>query len=66
MRHCHFCNNGVKRIDYKDVETLKKFTNPYARVINHRVTAICMHHQRRLAESIKRARFLALLPYIAD
>lgn len=66
MKQCHFCNNGVKHIDYKDLETLKKFLNPYARIINQRVTGVCSRHQRQLAQAVKRARFLALLPYVTQ
>ena len=66
MKQCHFCNNGVKYIDHKDLETLKKFLNPYARIINQRITGVCARHQRQLAESVKRARFLALLPYVTQ
>ena len=65
MKQCFFCTNNNKEIDYKDIETLKNFLDPHARVVKHRRTSICAKHQRKLEEAIKRARFLALLPFIA-
>ena len=65
MKQCPFCNNGVKAIDYKDVETLRKFTDSFARISGRRPTSVCANHQRKLSEAIKRARFLALIPFIA-
>lgn len=63
-KQCYFCTNNIKEIDYKDVETLKNFLDPHARIIKHRKTATCSNHQRQLATAIKRARELALLPYL--
>ena len=64
-KQCHFCNNNVKQIDYKDVDALKRFMNPYARMLSTRKTNVCALHQRKLAMAIKRARFLALVPFVA-
>lgn len=64
-KQCYFCNNNVKHIDYKDVEALKRFMNPYARMLASRKTNVCALHQRKLAMAIKRARFLALVPFVA-
>ncbi|HEY4506468.1 MAG TPA: 30S ribosomal protein S18 [Candidatus Paceibacterota bacterium] len=66
MKQCFFCNNGIKTIDYKDIETLVKFIDLHARIAKKRDTTVCSNHQRKLSEAIKRARFLALLPYIAQ
>ncbi len=63
MQQCFFSQNNIKQIDYKDVETLKKFTNPHGRILSRKRTYLCAKHQRQLAQAIKRARFLALLPY---
>jgi len=63
-KQCHFCTNNVKEIDYKDVETLKDFMDSYSRMVKSRRTAVCARHQRKLSQAIKRARFLALVPYI--
>ena len=63
MQQCFFAQNNTKQIDYKDVETLKKFINPHGRILARKRTGLCAKHQRQLAQAIKRARFLALLPY---
>ena len=65
MKYCHFCNNNIRHIDYKDIETLRRFLDPHARITNHRRTGVCASHQRQLSLAVKRARFLALLPFIA-
>lgn len=65
MKVCHFCNNNIKQIDYKDVEQLKKFLDPHAKIMANRHSGVCAKHQRKLAEAIKRARFLALIPFVA-
>jgi len=58
-------NNTPKDIDYKDVETLKKFLTPHARIQARKRTNVSSKTQRKIAEAIKRARFMALLPYTA-
>ncbi len=63
---CYFTKNNIKYIDYKDVELLKKFIAPNGKIIPRRVTGTCAKYQRELAVAIKRAREMALLPYIAD
>ncbi len=52
------------QIDYKDTETLKKFLNPHGKIMARRRTGLNAANQRALAEAVKRARFMALLPYI--
>jgi small subunit ribosomal protein S18 len=52
------------RIDYKDIETMKKFINPHGKIMPRRRTGLSAVAQRNLSEAIKRARFMALLPYI--
>src|SRR3989344_5841927 len=61
--NCFFCTQNVVDIDYKDIPSLRKFISAQAKVLPPRKTGVCATHQRRLARSIKRARFLALLPY---
>lgn len=63
---CYFTKNNIKYIDYKDVELLKKFIAPNGKIIPRRVTGTCAKYQRELAVAIKRAREMALLPYVAD
>ncbi|MEK7452963.1 MAG: 30S ribosomal protein S18 [Patescibacteria group bacterium] len=62
-RPCHFCVSNTKWIDYKNPETLKKFTSLQAKFIPPKRTGICAKHQRELAKAIKRARFMSLLQY---
>jgi small subunit ribosomal protein S18 len=62
----YFNANNIKFIDYKDVENLKKFTNPNGRIMPRKRTGLTAKNQRTLAEAIKRARFMALLPYVAN
>ena len=65
MKQCFFSQNNIKQIDYKDVELLKKFLNPHARVQGKKKTNVKARSQRQLAQSVKRARFMALLPFVA-
>lgn len=63
---CYFTKNNIKTIDYKDVDLLKKFISPNGKIIPRRVTGTSAKYQRMLAVAIKRARQMALLPYVAD
>ncbi|MCR5230048.1 MAG: 30S ribosomal protein S18 [Solobacterium sp.] len=63
---CYFKKNNIAYIDYKDVELLKKFISPNGKIIPRRVTGTSAKYQRQLAVAIKRARQMALLPYVAD
>jgi small subunit ribosomal protein S18 len=54
----------ITRLDYKDVETLKKFLNPHGKILSRRRTGLSAAGQRSLSEAVKRARFMALLPFI--
>ena len=58
---CYMCTG--KDVDYKDVETLKKYVNERGKILPRRVTGCCAKHQRHVAEQVKRARIVALLPY---
>ncbi len=58
---CYMCTG--KDINYKDVETLKRYTNDKGKILPRRVTGACAKHQRHISEQIKRARAIALLPY---
>lgn len=62
-KYCHFCVNAITDIDYKDVRTIQRFMTSYAKIASRHRTGTCTKHQRRLAEAIKRARFMALVPY---
>ena len=62
-KFCRFTAEGIKEIDYKDVELLKDFINENGRIIPARITGTKAYYQRQLSTAIKRARLLALLPY---
>lgn len=59
---CYMC--AGKDIDYKDVETLKKYTNERGKILPRRVTGACAKHQRHIAAEIKKARIIGLLPFV--
>ena len=63
---CVFCAEKVEKIDYKDVARLRKFISERSKILPRRVTGTCAKHQRELTEAIKRARHVALLPFISD
>lgn len=63
-RTCPFSGNDGMTIDYKDVKTLQRFVSERGKMIPSRITAVSTPKQRRLAQAIKRARFLGLLPYL--
>ena len=63
---CTFCVDKVDYIDYKDVNKLRKFTSERSKILPRRVTGTCAYHQRELTTAIKRARYVALLPYTSD
>lgn len=63
---CYFTKNNIKYIDYKDVELLKKFISANGKIIPRRVTGTRAKYQRQLATAIKRARQMALIPYVVD
>ena len=65
-KQCHFCTGNQKDIDYKDVEALKNFLDSHGRINVQKRSGLCSGHQRRLATAIKRARSLALLPFIVS
>lgn len=63
---CQFCVDKVDTIDYKDIAKLRRFLSERAKILPRRVTGTCAHHQRELTIAIKRARHIALLPYVSD
>jgi small subunit ribosomal protein S18 len=63
-QQCFFCSQNLKNVDYKEVDLLRRFVSSQAKIIDPRHTGICAKHQRRLAQAIKRARFMGLLPYV--
>ncbi len=63
---CKFCADKNMKIDYKDIRTLEKFVTERGKIMPRRMSGVCAKHQRDLAIAIKRARIVALLPYVAD
>ena len=63
---CAFCVDKVECIDYKDAAKLRRYTSERGKILPRRTTGTCAMHQRQLTEAIKRARQLALLPYVTD
>jgi len=62
-RYCRFTVDGVEEIDYKDLNTLKAYITETGKIVPSRITGTSARYQRQLARAVKRARFLALLPY---
>ncbi len=63
-RNCYFCEENIDRIEYKDVDTLRQFLTDRGKIRSRRQTSMCAQHQRQLARAVKRARHLALLPFV--
>lgn len=63
-KSCHFCINNSQAIDYKDVQTLRRFLSSYNKIVPTRRSGTCSLHQRKLATAVKRARIMSLLPFI--
>jgi len=63
---CAFCVDKVEQIDYKDAQKLKRYLSERSKILPRRTTGTCAMHQRQLTEAIKRARHVALLPYVTD
>ena len=65
-KYCRFKKAGIKYVDYKDPEFLKKFLNEQGKILPRRITGTSLKFQRKVAQAVKRARSLALLPYVTD
>ena len=62
-KYCRFTAEGIKEVDYKDLALLKAFVSETGKIVPSRITGTSARYQRQLADAVKRARFLALLPY---
>ena len=62
---CRFCSDKVKHIDYKDLDRIGRYVTERGKMLPSRLSGTCAKHQRALARAIKRARFMALLPYVS-
>ena len=65
-KYCRFKKNKIKYVDYKDPEFLKKFLNEQGRILPRRITGTSLKFQRKVSQAVKRARHLALLPFLTD
>ena len=65
-KQCPFTAAGMKQIDFKDIETLKQFITERGKIIPRRITGVSTHHQKLLTKAVKRARHMALLPFVAN
>ena len=65
-KYCRFKKSGIKYIDYKDGEFLKKFVNEQGRILPRRLTGTSLKFQKKVAQAVKRARHLAILPFVTD
>ncbi len=64
-RSCFFCREGVEEVDYKNVGQLRRYMSEKSKIRSRRVTGACRRHQRQVAVAVKRAREMALLPYVS-
>ena len=64
--YCRFKKSGIKYIDYKDADFLLKFVNEQGKILPRRLTGTSLKYQRKVSVAVKRARHLALMPYVAD
>ena len=65
-KRCKFCVEHMDKIDYKDTERIRKNLTERGKIIPRRITGNCAYHQRQLATAVKRARYIALMPFIID
>lgn len=62
---CIFCSEKISSVDYKDTQFLRRFMSPHAKILSSRKTGSCGKHQRMIATALKRARHMALLPFVS-
>lgn len=65
-KYCRFLRNRIKYVDYKDPQFLKRFLNEQGKILPRRITGTSLKYHRKVAQAVKRARHLALLPYVTD
>lgn len=65
-KYCRFKKHGIRYIDYKDKEFLLKFVNEQGKILPRRITGTSLKYQRKVTQAVKRARHLALMPFLAD
>lgn len=65
-RVCEFCADKDKVLDYKDVKEMQKYVSDHGKILPRRATGTCAKHQRKVAKQVKRARIVALLPFVGE
>jgi small subunit ribosomal protein S18 len=65
-RNCHFCRLKIQDVDYKDLNMLRRFISEKGKIRSRRITGACRRHQVQIAIAVKRAREMALLPYVGE
>ena len=65
-KSCFFCKSKVDEVDYKNVNELRRYVSERGKIRSRRISGACRRHQRQVAVAVKRAREIALLPYVAD
>ena len=65
-KSCFFCKSKVDEVDYKNVNELRRYVSEKGKIRNRRISGACRRHQRQVAVAVKRAREIALLPYVGD
>ena len=63
-KSCYFCENGIRLINYKDEKTVGRAVTEQGKILPRRMTGVCARHQRQITTAVKRARYLALLPFV--
>jgi small subunit ribosomal protein S18 len=65
-RNCFFCREKIEEVDYKNVNQLRRYISEKGKIRSRRITGACRRHQRQVSVAVKRAREMALLPYVGD
>jgi small subunit ribosomal protein S18 len=65
-KSCPYCRDKIEQVDFKDISTLRRFISDRGKIRSRRITGACRRHQSQVARAVKRARELALLPYVAE
>ena len=65
-RNCYFCKEKIEEVDYKNANQLRRYVSEKGKIRSRRITGACRRHQRQVAVAVKRAREMALLPYVSD
>ncbi|MDA1038585.1 MAG: 30S ribosomal protein S18 [bacterium] len=66
QRHCLFCVNSIKEVDYKNTKLLQRYVSSYGKIVARKRSSVCAFHQRKLSSAIKKARIMALLPFVVN